>query len=171
MTTTRHVRTAAARIDGCAEVRAGASSSFTAAGTEFARLSAATVTFWLGPAESVRRRPDLPTAVETIHDDGCPGLQVRLDDVNGMQVNALLTAAHAHRAPDLVVPRPAAAPGRGLPRNLGRPATRALEAAGLTTLEAVAAHGRAATAALHGVGPRAVERLQDALAAAGLGWS
>ncbi len=56
-------------------------------------------------------------------------------------------------------PRPAGTP---LP-SVGAPATRALRAAGLTTLEAVAAVPEADLLALHGVGPIAVARLRAAL--------
>jgi hypothetical protein len=56
----------------------------------------------------------------------------------------------------------------GLPSNIGAPATRALTAAGYTDLASVAGVPRAELARLHGVGPKAVDRLQQALEAAGL---
>ncbi|WP_221089341.1 helix-hairpin-helix domain-containing protein [Deinococcus aquaedulcis] len=55
-----------------------------------------------------------------------------------------------------------------LPPGLGRPATRALTAAGLTTLAAVAQRSECELLALHGVGPKAVQVLRKALAAQGL---
>jgi len=51
---------------------------------------------------------------------------------------------------------------------LGAPARRALEAVGLRNLEDVAARARAEIRALHGIGPKALERLDVALKAAGL---
>ncbi|MCA5891816.1 hypothetical protein LEP48_00435 [Isoptericola sp. NEAU-Y5] len=51
-----------------------------------------------------------------------------------------------------------------LPSAIGRPATRALESAGITTLAAVAQRSDAELLALHGVGPRAVRILREALA-------
>ena len=51
---------------------------------------------------------------------------------------------------------------------IGAPATRALTAAGITTLEAVAAVPEAELAAMHGVGPVALAKLRDALAEHGL---
>jgi hypothetical protein len=57
--------------------------------------------------------------------------------------------------------------GTRLPK-IGAPATRALTAAGLTTLEAVAAVPERELAALHGVGPVALTKLRDALADHGL---
>lgn len=58
-------------------------------------------------------------------------------------------------------PRPAGTP---LPRTIGAPATRALRALGVTTLEEVAAWSAPDLLAQHGVGPVAVTRLREALA-------
>lgn len=60
--------------------------------------------------------------------------------------------------------------GTPVPR-IGAPATRALRAAGITTLEEVARMTEADLAALHGVGPMAIDRLRDALAARGLSFA
>lgn len=57
--------------------------------------------------------------------------------------------------------------GTRLPR-VGAPATRALRAAGITTLEQVAELTEAELAALHGVGPIAIDRLREALAEQGM---
>ena len=54
-----------------------------------------------------------------------------------------------------------------LPR-IGRPATSALLEAGVTTLAEVAALGRRELLALHGVGPKAVRILAEALNERGL---
>ena len=56
----------------------------------------------------------------------------------------------------------------GLPSGLAAPARRALERAGLESLEQVAAFPRAELAALHGMGPKALRILDDALAGEGL---
>lgn len=64
-------------------------------------------------------------------------------------------------------PRPAGTP---LPRTIGAPATRALRAQGVTSLEQVAGWRSADLHALHGVGPIAVERLGEALAERGAGF-
>jgi hypothetical protein len=63
--------------------------------------------------------------------------------------------------------RPAPAAGTRLPK-IGAPATRALTAAGLTTLEAVATVPERELAALHGVGPIALRILREALTEHGL---
>jgi predicted flap endonuclease-1-like 5' DNA nuclease len=59
------------------------------------------------------------------------------------------------------------APSAGLPP-IGRPATAALEQAGITTLRQVAERSAPELLALHGVGPKAVRILGEALAAEGL---
>lgn len=58
--------------------------------------------------------------------------------------------------------------GTPLPRTIGAPATRALRNEGVHTLEQVATWTRRDLAALHGVGPIAIERMAAALAAMGL---
>ena len=50
---------------------------------------------------------------------------------------------------------------------IGAPATRALRAEGIWTLEQVRARGEAELAALHGVGPIAMTFLREALAERG----
>ena len=54
-----------------------------------------------------------------------------------------------------------------LPR-IGAPATRALQLAGYTRLDQLAGVPRASLAALHGVGPRALRIIDEALAEHGL---
>lgn len=67
--------------------------------------------------------------------------------------------------PRVRAPRRAGTP---LPRSIGASATRALRASELHSLEAVSTRTRDDLAALHGVGPIALDRLATALAAAGL---
>ncbi len=56
----------------------------------------------------------------------------------------------------------------GLPRNIGAPATRALTAAGYTELSQLAGVAAAELSKLHGVGPKALRLLQEALQAHGM---
>jgi len=56
----------------------------------------------------------------------------------------------------------------GLPGNIGAPATRALTAAGYTRLSRLADVPAAELAKLHGVGPKALRLLQQALAEHGM---
>jgi hypothetical protein len=60
--------------------------------------------------------------------------------------------------------------GTPLPRTIGAPATRALRAVDLHTLEAVSTWTRRDLAALHGVGPIALDRMAAAMAACGLSY-
>lgn len=59
-------------------------------------------------------------------------------------------------------------PGTAFPRDIGRPATRALAVAGYRTLADLTAVTEAQLLALHGVGPTAVERLRRAMVEQGL---
>ena len=56
----------------------------------------------------------------------------------------------------------------GLPSGLARPARQALAAAGYVTLEQLTQVTEADLARMHGIGPKAIAQLRDALAAAGL---
>lgn len=58
-----------------------------------------------------------------------------------------------------------------LPADLSKPARRALDDAGYTTLQRVAQVSESDLARLHGVGPKAIEQLRTALAAAGLSFA
>ncbi len=60
------------------------------------------------------------------------------------------------------------APDSDLPRDIGRPATGALLAAGYTRLEQLAGVPERELAALHGVGPKAIRLLREALGDRGL---
>ena len=61
--------------------------------------------------------------------------------------------------------------GTPLPRNIGAPATRALRAVELHTLEAVSTWTRRDLAALHGVGPIALDRMEAAMQPLGLAYA
>jgi hypothetical protein len=55
-----------------------------------------------------------------------------------------------------------------LPSGLAAPARRALAGAGLTRLDLLARTSESELAALHGMGPKAIETLREALAERGL---
>jgi DNA uptake protein ComE-like DNA-binding protein len=61
-----------------------------------------------------------------------------------------------------------AAADEGLPRNIGAPATRALTAAGYTELRQLADVSVGELKKLHGVGPKTLRLLQEALEQQGL---
>ncbi|MDQ0375465.1 helix-hairpin-helix domain-containing protein [Cellulomonas humilata] len=58
-------------------------------------------------------------------------------------------------------------PPTPLPRGIGRPATAALALAGITTLDDVRGVDPDELLRLHGVGPKAIRVLREALAATG----
>lgn len=101
------------------------------------------------------------------------GFRIPLADINGKELNALVLASWSHRAPKRLAAEVAAAvagevPAHSdLPTAIGRPATRALLAAGITTLDDVAERSETELLALHGVGPKAVRILSEALAEQG----
>ena len=64
-----------------------------------------------------------------------------------------------------------ARPAPDLPSGLARPARQALAAAGYATLEQLTQVIEDDLAQLHGIGPKAIAQLRDALAAAGLSFA
>ncbi len=67
-----------------------------------------------------------------------------------------------------MAPTPDVRPVGDLPNAIGKTAARALSVAGIVGLAQVAAHSKAELLALHGVGPKAIAILGEALAAEGL---
>lgn len=93
------------------------------------------------------------------------GFAIALSDINGMHLNNLVAAAWAHRAPTELTraAEQAGAAEHDLPPAIGRPATRALLLAGINTLSEAASRSDEELLALHGVGPRAVAILREAV--------
>lgn len=115
-----------------------------------------------------------PTAERLVHAGRQIGFRAPLADVDGQHLWSLVMTAWKHRAPQRLAARLTAIvespqqPGSDLPTSIGKPATRALATAGLTTLDQVAARTKADLLALHGVGPKAVRILADTLAERGI---
>lgn len=57
-----------------------------------------------------------------------------------------------------------------LPNDIGKTAARELSLGGIVSLEQVARHSQEELLAIHGVGPKAIRTLGEALAAKGLGY-
>jgi hypothetical protein len=107
---------------------------------------------------------------EPVVRNGTPiGFKAPLADVNGKDLNDLVRRAWAHRAPKRLVKAAADQPAGDLPA-IGRPATRALAGAGITTLDQVATRTQAELLALHGVGPKTIRVLAEALDRKGQSW-
>lgn len=102
------------------------------------------------------------------------GVRVPLAELNGQALNYLVRRAWYARAPkrlaESMAEADSAEPGEvgDLPRSIGRPAAQALAGAGITSLAEVANRSEKEISALHGVGPKAVRILAEALAERGL---
>ncbi|GIE94512.1 hypothetical protein [Paractinoplanes rishiriensis] len=88
-------------------------------------------------------------------------VRIGLADLDGQQLNHWVWLAWRSCAPRELTEPPAAA--ADLPKAIGQPATRALAAAGITTLAQVAGYTDAELLALHGVGPKAIGILRASL--------
>jgi hypothetical protein len=74
-------------------------------------------------------------------------------------------------SPERPSPKQADAPAGGLPAGLSAPARRALAGAGVATVDEAAARAEAELLRLHGMGPRAIRLIRDALAARGMSFA
>ncbi len=174
MTTLAHVRTAAKRLAEVARVDGADTETWAVDGRAFLVVTGdRTAVDLMLPADDVEKVTiDIPETSVLMDGDVVAGVRVPLDAMNGMQANAVIGRAWAHGAPDRLtaVSAAAAAADGDLPRSIGRPATSALHGAGIATLADLSTRTPTEIAALHGVGPRAVRLLDEALEAAGLTW-
>lgn len=113
---------------------------------------------------------DHPTGERLVRMGTPIGIRVPLADINGQALNHLVRRAWFARAPKRLAASLAESDSASvgevgdLPSTIGRPATRTLAGAGITTLDDVAARSERELLGLHGVGPRAVRILTEALA-------
>lgn len=142
---------------------------FTVHGKKFASLTAdRQVHLHLGEDDAASALADLPVAERLEEEDG---IAIPLERVDGQALNYLVRRAWFARAPKRLADSLAATDSAGagqvgdLPPAIGRPATRALAGAGITTLEEVARHSQNELLDLHGVGPKAIRALEEALQA------
>lgn len=147
--------------------------AYTVAGKEFATVSKDGIAdFHMSDDDVERALVRFPTTERFTRNGEPVGLRVPLADVNGMELHSLARKAWYSRAPKALAAeqREAAkgeAPGGpdALPTAIGKPATRALLAAGVRTMSDVAARSEGELLALHGMGPKAMQVLQEALKA------
>ncbi len=125
--------------------------------------------------EAARTLERLPSARPVSRAGKLIGVSVALTDIDGMVLNDLVRRSWLSVAPKaLVHAYRAATEGEApsgpdaLPRSIGNPATRALLSAGVRSLPEVAALSRRDLLALHGVGPKGVRLLIEALAERGM---
>ncbi|SRR5690606_2652610 len=175
MTTRAQLRKTALTFQEVEESTVGGTVRYAVRGKEFTSLTEdGVVRVWLPDEVAEEAVAVYPRAQRWVEAGRPVGFQAPLVDVNGQHLWSLVMTAWRHRAPRhlaarltaiLESPRP---PGSDLPASIGRPATRALAIAGLTTLDQVATRTEAELLALHGVGPRAVRILADTLAEKGM---
>ncbi len=167
MTTPRQLRKAALALPDTTETEEGSDFIYRVAGRAFARLErdGSAVLEVSGAAR------DQLVAKFPFRESGS-ALRVNLADINGMHLNSALLHAWRSQAPADLAGRLEAArtasAGDGshsLPKAIGGPATRALLQAGIGSLEEVSRRTEAELLALHGVGPKAVRILGEALEA------
>lgn len=124
----------------------------------------------LGEEPAARMASELPAVEVAPH-----GVLVDLAGVDGMAVNFWVGEAWRHCAPVAAVRsdaegRQAAAAQADDFGAVGAPARRALHGAGIASLDDLARRDRREVEALHGIGPKAVERLAGTLAERGVAW-
>lgn len=176
MTTIAQLRKAALDLPEVDEGTHFGNLAFSVRGKGFVSVATPDIVQLQLPDDAVAELVDeLPGAEPITRRDRVIGLGVPLSMVNGMQLNALVLRAWTWRAPRrlamAMTAAQQAAPGAGdLPVSIGRPATRALLAAGLSTLDEVAARPRREVLDLHGVGPKAIRLLEEAIAERGGEW-
>lgn len=179
MTTFRQLRKAALALPEVEEGTHFGTPSFKVRGKGFAGLSknGDVVHLQVPDAvaeEAVDAHPSGERLVRTLTPIG---VSVPIADINGQALNALVRKAWEHRAPkrlakSLADAESASEHGSGdLPTAIGRPATQALAGVGVTTLDQVAARSQAELLDLHGIGPRAIGILAEALGERGMHWA
>ena len=172
MTTLAQVRAAALALPETAEDAPAGAVTFTVRGRRFAAVTRDDVVqLRLTDDDVARVLGEHPAAHRWTRGDHQLGVSVPLADLDGQQANHWVRRAWFARAPHrlgaALVAADAAEPGSvgDLPATIGRPATRALAGARIVTLSDVAPLSDRELLALHGVGPRAVRILREALAA------
>lgn len=173
MTTPAQLRRAALSQPEAAEGAGTGGAAFTVHGRTFAAADGGGAALLHLPAAEADEVLAAYRTARRLTRDGARVVRLPLGDVDGQALNHWVRRAWLSRAPRTLAERASAAdsavPGTvgDLPRAIGGPATRALAGAGLTTLAAVADLSRAEVQDLHGVGPKAVRLLDEALAASG----
>jgi hypothetical protein len=172
MTTVARIRTGALALPEVEEGTHFGMVAFYVRGKSVASLSkdGERVQFQL-PEDDVEATVAEQPGAERIVRNGTPiGVSVPLAELDVRVLDRLLRRAWEARAPKhLVAAHGSDAPARrssDLPA-IGRPATDALALQGITTLAQVAEHTATDLLSLHGVGPKAIRILGEALAADG----
>ena len=173
MTTRAQLRKAALALPGTEQKTEAGSTGFLVHGVTFACAQADGVA-WLRLGDYAE---DALARLDVLSPAGEGAVQVELAAINGMHLNSLVEKAWLSCAPARLAEarlnslQAKAPPGPdALPTAIGKPATRALLAAGIDSLTAVAGRSEQELLALHGVGPKAIRLLSEALAGRGSGF-
>ncbi len=171
VTTIAQLRAAALALPETAEGAHSGRVAFAVRGRGFVSVTRdGVVQLRLEDDDVARLLAEHPTASRLTRGDVLLGAGLPLVDVDGQQLNHWVRRAWFAHAPRrlvaALVAADAAEPGSvgDLPAAIGRTATRALAGAGITTLDDVAGLADAELLTLHGVGPKAVRLLREALA-------
>ncbi|WP_020523662.1 helix-hairpin-helix domain-containing protein [Catelliglobosispora koreensis] len=172
MTTFAQLRKTALSLPEAAEQRNDEGMSrFTVSGKTFAALAEGNIVrLHVADADADAVLAEHPTAQRLT---AAAGVQVPLADINGQQLNHWVRRAWLWHAPKRLASQAAAAdaavPGAvgDLPKAIGKPATQALVNAGITTLDELANITEEQLKAMHGMGPKAIRLLGEALVASG----
>ncbi|WP_018156414.1 hypothetical protein [Demetria terragena] len=169
MTTRAQVRKAALALPEVEEGTQKGMSTFAVRGKRFAAVTTdGQVQLSVTTAEAEEIVTTYTAAATVTRGASVVGVRVPLADINGMALNHWVRRAWFYRAPRRVADGLAHADradsGSGdLPTAIGRPATRALLGAGITSLDDLTRRTRRQVADLHGVGPKAIRLLEDEL--------
>lgn len=168
MTTIDQLRRAALALPDVEEGTHFGMVAFSVRGKGFASVTKDGVVQLQMPADVTDRALAAHPTGERLVRMGSPiGFRVPLTDIGGKDLNALVSQAWRSRAPKRLAQRHTAAStphvNTDLPTTIGKPATRALLRAGISSLSQVAEHSQAELLALHGVGPKTLRALQEHL--------
>jgi hypothetical protein len=170
MTTLIQLRKAALALPEVEEGTHFGLAAFSVAGKGFVSVSKdGAVQLRLAASDVDRLVDEHPSAGRMTRGAALLGVRVPLADLDGQQLNHWVRQSWLASAPKRLADaaRVASTARAGevgdLPKAIGNPATRALVGAGLTSLAKVRAYGVDRLGELHGVGPKALRILAEAV--------
>lgn len=171
MTTRAQLRKAALAGEGAQEERGDAGPVWSVGGRVFARVLPEGEAWLALDDEAATRMAGELRPVRVVEG----GVRLPLGEVSGMAVNYWTHQAWRTQAPAEGVRQTDAAAAAASRADddfgpIGAPARRALHGAGIGSLDELAGRDRDEVAALHGIGPKVLERLAQQLSERGQDW-
>lgn len=168
MTTLAQIRKAASAMAGVSEEGKAPTVTWFVDGTRFVWVADGTLHARLTPPDAAQFLGDhAPDASMHEGDLAFQEITIPLGKINGMASNWVVRTAWASAAPveqvTALADNRAAASTGDLPTSIGKPATRALAEAGIRSLKDLESWSDERLLGLHGVGPKAVATLRDAI--------